>query len=222
MKKSNNLEIITGLFVAVLIISNIVSTKILIFGPFTFDGGTLIFPLTYIFGDILTEVYGYPNSRRIIWIGFLSCLLMSVTFFIVGILPSSPDWKNQDSYNLILGVTPRIVLASLIAYLFGEFSNSFVLSKMKLISNGKHLYMRTISSTIIGQIFDTGLFVFIAFLGMFPIFTLFAIAISNYIFKVLIEALMTPVTYKVVGYLKKSDEIDAFDSGISYNPFSIK
>lgn len=222
MKKSNNLEIITGLFVAVLIISNIVSTKILIFGPFTFDGGTLIFPLTYIFGDILTEVYGYSNSRRIIWIGFLSCLLMSVTFFIVGILPSSPDWKNQDSYNLILGVTPRIVLASLIAYLFGEFSNSFVLSKMKLISNGKHLYMRTISSTIIGQIFDTGLFVFIAFLGMFPIFTLFAIAISNYIFKVLIEALMTPVTYKVVGYLKKSDEIDAFDSGISYNPFSIK
>ena len=222
MKKSNNLEIITGLFVAVLIISNIVSTKILIFGPFTFDGGTLIFPLTYIFGDILTEVYGYSNSRRIIWIGFLSCLLMSVTFFIVGILPSSPDWKNQDSYNLILGVTPRIVLASLIAYLFGEFSNSFVLSKMKLISNGKHLYMRTISSTIIGQIFDTGLFVFIAFLGMFPIFTLFAIAISNYIFKVLIEALMTPVTYKVVGYLKKSDEIDTFDSGISYNPFSIK
>ena len=222
MKKSNNLEIITGLFVAVLIISNIVSTKILMFGPFTFDGGTLIFPLAYIFGDILTEVYGYSNSRRIIWIGFLSCLLMSVTFFIVGILPSSPDWKNQDSYNLILGVTPRIVLASLIAYLFGEFSNSFVLSKMKLISNGKHLYMRTISSTIIGQIFDTGLFVFIAFLGMFPIFTLFAIAISNYIFKVLIEALMTPVTYKVVGYLKKSDEIDAFDSGISYNPFSIK
>jgi len=222
LKKSNNLEIITGLFVAVLIISNIVSTKILIFGPFTFDGGTLIFPLTYIFGDILTEVYGYSNSRRIIWIGFLSCLLMSVTFFIVGILPSSPDWKNQDSYNLILGVTPRIVLASLIAYLFGEFSNSFVLSKMKLISNGKHLYMRTIGSTIIGQIFDTGLFVFIAFLGMFPIFTLFAIAISNYIFKVLIEALMTPVTYKVVGYLKKSDEIDAFDSGISYNPFSIK
>jgi hypothetical protein len=222
LQKSRNLEVITGLFVSALIISNIVSTKILVLGPLTFDGGTLIFPLTYIFGDILTEVYGYANSRRIIWIGFISCLLMSLTFYLVGILPSASDWTLQEAYQSILGVTPRIVLASLLAYLFGEFSNSFVLSKMKITTKGKFLFLRTIGSTIIGQIFDTGIFVIVAFAGMFNSNLLLKIIISNYIFKVSVEAIMTPVTYKVIGYLKKTDNMDVYDSKESYNPFSMK
>lgn len=220
MKRSQSLDIITAVFTAVLIISNIVSVKIVKLGPLTFDGGTLIFPLTYIFGDVLTEVYGYSKARRTIWIGFFSCLLMSVVFFIVGMLPSDSGWAYQQSYNDILGVVPRIVLASLIAYLFGEFSNSFVLSRMKVLMKGKFLFMRTIGSTLVGQVFDTGLFVAIAFAGIYDSKLLAAIAISNYVFKVGVEILMTPLTYAVTGFLKKKDEADVYDVKVSYNPFS--
>ncbi|MDD3804016.1 MAG: queuosine precursor transporter [bacterium] len=221
MKKTATLEIIAGLFVAVLIISNIVSVKILRLGFLTFDGGTIIFPLTYIFGDILTEVFGYEKSRKIIWVGFFSCVLMSLTFFIVGILPSDADWRLQQSYSDILGMVPRIVIASLIAYLFGEFSNSIVLSKMKIKTKGRLLFLRTIASTLVGQIFDTGLFVLIAFAGIYEPKLLISIALSNYIFKVFVEAAMTPVTYLAVNYLKKHEDSDVFDNGISYNPFRL-
>jgi uncharacterized integral membrane protein (TIGR00697 family) len=215
-------DIILGLFVAVLLISNVASTKILRFGPFTFDGGTLLFPISYIFGDILTEVYGYRNSRRVIWTGFFASLLMSVTFIAVGALPPAADWVNQDAYNKILGLTPRIVIASLIAYFAGEFSNSYTLARLKIATNGRWLWSRTISSTIIGQGVDTTLFCLIAFYGVLPSGLLWSVIISNYIFKVGFEVVFTPVTYSIVRFLKRREAIDTFDRGTNFNPFAIK
>ena len=159
---------------------------------FTFDGGTLLFPLSYIFGDILTEVYGYKKSRQVIWLGFYSALLMSLVFFVVGRLPSPAGWENQDAYDKILGLTPRIVIASLVAYFCGEFLNSFVLAKMKVITKGRWLWTRTIGSTIVGEFFDSLIFILVAFFGIFTNYLLFTLIISNYIFKTSIEIIFTP------------------------------
>ncbi len=216
------LEIITGIFVAVVIISNITSTKILLLGPFTFDGGTLLFPVSYIFGDMLTEVYGYKASRRVIWTGFLSCLVMSVVIWIVGILPPAADWPFQEAYRNILMYAPRIAIASLIAFSAGEFSNSYILAKMKIWTEGKHLWMRTIGSTLVGEGVDTVLFCVIAFVGLFPTSLLISIIISNYIFKVGIEVLATPITYKVVSFLQRKEGMDVYDRKTNFNPFSLQ
>jgi queuosine precursor transporter len=222
VQKYKYYDIILGLFVAVLIISNIASSKILDLGPFTFDGGTILFPISYIFGDILTEVYGYKASRRVIWTGFAAALLMSLTLIVVGKLPPAADWGNQDAYDKILGLTPRIVIASLIAYFAGEFSNSFTLAKMKILTKGKWLWMRTIGSTIIGEGVDTLLFVGIAFMGVLPRELLISVIISNYIFKVGFEAILTPLTYRAVGFLKRNEGVDAYDYDTNFNPFAIK
>ena len=208
-------------FVSVLLISNIASTKIVGFGWFSFDGGTLLFPLSYIFGDILTEVYGYKKSREVIWLGFFSALMMSVIFIIVGKLPPALDWNNQAAYDSILGVTPRIVIASLIAYASGSFSNSFILAKMKLWTKGAHLWMRTIGSTIIGELIDSTLFILIAFAGIMSPSILVILIISNYIFKTLIEIVFTPVTYKIINSLKKKEGEDYYDRNTNFNPFKI-
>ena len=215
-------DLILGLFVAVLLISNTVSTKILRLGPFTFDGGTILFPLAYIFGDILTEVYGFKRARKVIWIGFFATLLMAITYMVVGFLPSATDWTFQESYMNILGIVPRIVLASLVAYIAGEFSNSYILAKIKIAMKGKMLWVRTISSTLVGEGIDTTIFVLIAFLGVLPNSLLVAIIISNYVFKVGIEVLMTPVTYIVVNFLKKKEGIDFYDYKTNFNPFSYR
>jgi hypothetical protein len=220
MKSFKYFDIILGLFVAVLLISNVASAKILKLGPFTFDGGTILFPLSYIFGDILTEVYGYKKSRRVIWTGFFAAFLMSVVFIIVGKLPSAPGWLNQDAYDKILGLTPRIVVASLLAYFSGEFSNSFTLAKMKIWTKGRWLWTRTIGSTVVGEGVDTLLFVIIAFAGVLPTSLLVTVIISNYIFKVGFETVFTPVTYAVVGFLKKKEEVDTYDYGTNFNPFT--
>ena len=212
-------DIIAGLFVAVLLISNIASTKIVQLWKFTFDGGTILFPLSYIFGDILTEVYGYRKSRRVIWIGFFSALLMSLTLVLIGLIKPAAGWEFQDAYMKILGQTPRIVAASLVAYFAGEFSNSFVLAKMKILTRGRWLFTRTIGSTIIGEGIDTVLFVTIAFAGLYTSHLLFLIIISNYIFKVLLEIVLTPATYKVVGFLKRREKVDWFDYKTNFNPF---
>ncbi|MES2135028.1 MAG: queuosine precursor transporter [Patescibacteria group bacterium] len=219
-KNYKYLGTISVFFVSVLLISNIASTKIVDFGWFTFDGGTLLFPLTYIFGDILTEVYGYQRSRSVVWLGFLSAALMSLVFFVVGILPAASDWTNQSAYDLILGQAPRIVLASLIAYLAGEFSNSFVLAKMKILSKGKHLWMRTIGSTVVGELVDSTLFILIAFAGVLPASLLLTLIVSNYIFKTLIEIIFTPLTYKVIRFLKKNEQEDYYDHKTNFNPFA--
>ena len=218
-KQYKHLDTITGLFVAVLLISNIASTKIADFLFFTFDGGTLLFPLSYIFGDILTEVYGYARSRKVIWIGFAAALLMSLVLIIVGALPPAEGWMYQDAYEKILGVTPRIVLASLTAYFAGEFSNSYILAKMKVWTNGRHLWMRTIGSTLVGELIDTSLFVCMAFLGVIPTSTLLAVIISNYVFKTGVEILFTPITYRAVGWLKREEYEDHYDRETDFNPF---
>jgi uncharacterized integral membrane protein (TIGR00697 family) len=215
-----HLGTISVFFVSVLLISNIASTKIVQFGAFTFDGGTLLFPLAYIFGDILTEVYGFARSRRVIWLGFVSVATMSALLAIVGSLPAAPDWPHQEAFNTILGQAPRIVFASLVAYLAGEFVNSFILAKMKIWTEGKMLWSRTIGSTLIGQLIDTGLFVAIAFVGVLPSSLLMTIIISNYIFKTLIEILFTPITYAITGYLKRSEGVDVYDRGTRFNPFA--
>ena len=212
-------DLIMALFVAVLLISNIASTKILDLWRFTFDGGTILFPLSYIFGDVLTEVYGYAKSRRVIWVGFFCSGLMAIILMIVNYLPPAADWPNQEAFNTILGLTPRIVLASLVAYFFGAFSNSFILAKLKTLIRGKFLWIRTIGSTIIGEGLDTALFVAIAFAGVLTNSLLFTIFVSNYIFKCGVEAIFTPVTYVVVRFLKRKENEDYYDYETDFNPF---
>jgi len=215
-------DILVALFVAVLLISNIASTKILDLWKFTFDGGTVLFPLSYIFGDILTEVYGYRKSRRVIWLGFFSALLMSLVLFLVQKMPPAAGWPNQEAFNTILGFVPRIVGASLLAYFAGGFSNSVILSRLKIYTRGKFLWLRTIGSTLIGEGIDTMVFCIVAFYGLLPSPVLWAVIASNYIFKCSVEILFTPVTYQIVGFLKKRENEDVFDHGINYSPFTFK
>ncbi|MFA5877599.1 MAG: queuosine precursor transporter [Candidatus Paceibacterota bacterium] len=223
MEKSYKyLTALSVFFVSVLLISNIASTKIVDFGWFTFDGGTLLFPLSYIFGDIMTEVYGYKKARNVIWLGFISAFVMSVVFMIVGALPPAADWGNQAAYDAILGLTPHIVLASLFAYFCGSFSNSFILAKMKILTKGKLLWTRTIGSTVVGELVDSTLFILIAFWGVLPGALLVTLIVSNYIFKTLVEVLFTPITYKVVSFLKKKEQEDYYDTTTNFNPFAVK
>jgi uncharacterized integral membrane protein (TIGR00697 family) len=215
------LDVITAFFVAVLLISNTVSVKLVHFWIFTYDGGTILFPLSYIFGDILTEVYGFGRSRKVIWLGFACTLLMANVYILVGRIPAAADWPFQRDYVNILGLVPRIVIASLIAYFAGEFSNSYVLAKMKIWTRGRWLWSRTIGSTIVGEFVDTLLFVAIAFLGAtgFPTRVLLAVLVSNYIFKVGVEVVFTPLTYAIVGFLKRREQEDHYDYHTDFNPF---
>jgi uncharacterized integral membrane protein (TIGR00697 family) len=221
-------DLILGLFVAVLLISNIVSVKaVLIPLPFTkmhfsFDGGTLLFPFSYIFSDILTEVYGYERSRRVIWTGFLGLLLMAFLIWLVGTIPADPLWKMQRAYQQLLMTTPRIAVASIIAYFSGEFSNSFILSRMKIWTRGKYLWTRTIGSTLVGELIDSALFVFIAFSGVWEQTLLIEVFISNYIFKTIYEIIATPLTYAVTAWLKRHEKEDHYDYNADYNPFLLK
>jgi uncharacterized integral membrane protein (TIGR00697 family) len=210
------------LFVTVLLISNIVSTKITDLGWFVFDAGTLLFPLVYILGDIFTEVYGFKKSRTVIWMGFFATLLMSVVFIVVGALPPASDWQNQGAYELILGLTPRIVIASLVAYFLGELTNAIILAKMKVMTAGKHLWSRTIGSSVVAQLVDSSIFVLVAFFGILPTELLISIVVSNYVFKLGLEIVLTPVTYKAVAFLKKHEEVDHYDRDTNFNPFSFK
>ncbi|HNS51119.1 MAG TPA: queuosine precursor transporter [Anaerolineae bacterium] len=214
-------DLVMALFVAVVLISNVASTKFVKLGPFSFDGGTILFPISYIFGDILTEVYGYRRSRRVIWTGFGCAALMAGVFALVGALPAAEGWENQAAYQAILGSTPRIVLGSLVAYFAGEFSNSYVLAKMKIWTKGRWLWTRTIASTLVGEGVDSVLFVLIAFAGAIPWSLLWVTVASNYLFKCGMEALMTPVTYWVTGALKRSEKEDVYDVGTDFNPFKV-
>jgi uncharacterized integral membrane protein (TIGR00697 family) len=217
-------DIIMALFVTILIVSNIASAaKIVDWGvslggvPLAFDAGTILFPISYIFGDLLTEVYGFNKSRRVIWVGFFCLALTSFIFFLVRNMPGESNWLNyagQGAYDAILGgiSTGGIVLASLVAYLFGEFTNSVILAKMKVATNGRWLWMRTIGSTLVGEGVDTLVFVTVASLaGVFPWVIFPSLVITNYLFKCGVEILMTPVTYWVVGFLKKAENEDYYD-----------
>ncbi|MHB1006603.1 MAG: queuosine precursor transporter [Chloroflexota bacterium] len=208
-------------FVAILIISNVASTKILLLGPLTFDGGTVLFPLAYIFGDVLTEVYGYARSRRVIWTGFVWLAVAAAVFALVDWLPAAPGWELQSAFDAILGQTPRIVAGSLVAFLAGEFANSFVLAKLKLTTRGRWLWVRTIGSTIVGEGVDTAIFLAIAFWGVLPEELLLTVFVSNYVFKVGVEAIFTPVTYRVVNALKRSEGEDYYDWKTNFSPFTL-
>jgi hypothetical protein len=209
-------------FVALLMISNTVAVKLIGIGPFVFTGAIFIFPLTYIFGDILTEVYGYRATRKIIWSAFVALILMSLAHLFVQWLPAASFWGGQEAYATILGFVPRIVAGSIIAFFVGEFCNSFVLSRMKVWMNGKHLWMRTIGSTIVGEGVDTIVFVLVAFYGTLPLAALFTVIWSGYLFKVGYEVIATPITYAIIGWLKRAEGVDVYDRGIDYNPFTLK
>ena len=205
-KNFHLLPFIIVLFITVLLTSNIVSTKLTSFWGFTFDWGTILFPLSYILWDVMTEVYGLKQSKRIIWMWFFALFLMSFTIIIVWILPASPDWWFQQDYQNILWFTPRLVFASLVAFLLGSFSNAFIMAKLRVWMKEKWLWIRTIGSTIVWQGIDTLLFVLIAFYWVFPNTVIVAIIVSNYIFKVWIEVLFTPLTYLIIGKLKKIEQ----------------
>jgi uncharacterized integral membrane protein (TIGR00697 family) len=226
------LDLIMAGFITVLIVSNIASSaKIVDWGfnlrgiRMAFDAGTLLFPISYIFGDILTEVYGYRNSRRVIWTGFFCLAVTAGVFALVRLLPGEAAWESyagEDAYIAILGgiSSGGIVIASLVAYISGEFTNSIVLAKLKVITEGRWLWIRTVSSTLVGELLDTLIFVAIA--SIFRVFPweLFAtLVLTNYIFKVGVEVLMTPVTYMVVRILKKVEREDFYDRGTNFNPF---
>ncbi|PWB55388.1 MAG: transporter [Anaerolineales bacterium] len=228
------LDLITALFVTVLVVSNIASSaKIVDWGfnlfgvRLAFDAGTLLFPISYIFGDVLTEVYGYRRSRRVIWIGFFCLAITSLVFWVVGRLPGEATWEQyagQDAYQAILGgiSSGGIVLASLFGYWTGEFSNSVVLAKMKIITRGRWLWTRTIGSTLVGELVDSIIFVLIASLfNVFPWSLFITLVMTNYLFKCSVEALMTPLTYLVVNTLKRSENEDYYDRDTNFTPFKI-
>lgn len=212
------LPIISSIFVGVLILSNILATKMIQLGPFVFDGGTLLFPISYIFGDVLTEVYGYKQSRKVIWTGFAMLILATLNIWIIGALPAEESWTLQSDFNNILLQMPRIAIASILGYFSGEYSNSVVLSKLKVHTKGKHLWMRTIGSTLVGELLDSVIFVAVAFAGIYDTSVLIVMAFSNYLFKTCIEAVFTPITYAVIAFTKKQEQIDVFDIGETYNP----
>ena len=226
-------DIIMALFVTVLVVSNVASSakivdlRFSVFGvPMAFDGGTILFPVSYIFGDILTEVYGYKRSRRVIWTGFAALALASAVFWLISILPGEATWQGyagDAAYAAILGgmSSGGIVLGSLAGYWSGEFSNSFVLAKLKILTSGKYLWVRTIGSTLVGELVDSVIFVVVASLfGVFP-WSLFAsLALTNYLFKTAVEALMTPLTYLVVNFLKRAESEDYYDRETNFNPFA--
>jgi hypothetical protein len=219
MNVSHRFVIITAVFITCLITANIIAVKVISVGPVILPAAIIIFPLSYIFGDILTEVYGYHWARRVIWLGFL-CNLIFVIFVWVGqVLPPAPFWKGQEAYESILGYTPRLLVASFCGYLIGEFANSFVLAKMKILTQGRWLWTRTIGSTIVGQGLDTVVFITLAFIGT-PSFVMIMI-LYHWLTKTGIEAIFTPFTYAVVNYLKRKEAVDTYDYETNFNPFLI-
>ena len=219
MSVSHRLVIFIALFITCLITANVIAVKVISLGPFILPAAIFIFPLSYIFGDVLTEVYGYRLARRVIWLGFL-CNLIFVFFVWVGqVLPAAPFWEGQEAYQRILGYTPRLLAASFLGYLVGEFANSFILAKMKIMTRGRWLWSRTIGSTIIGQGLDTAIFITVAFIGtpsFLPIMILY-----HWLAKTLIEALATPITYVMVNWMKRREAIDTYDYDTRFNPFRI-
>jgi uncharacterized integral membrane protein (TIGR00697 family) len=218
-------DLIVGVFVTALITSNLVSAKVAEVGGHKIGCGIFVFPISYIFGDVLTEVYGYARSRRVIWIGFLSAALASLVFYVADVMPPAHDWPHQSAFHTILGQLPRVVSASLVAYVIGEFANSFVLAKLKVATGGKHLWVRTIGSTVVGQLIDSAVFYPLAFYGGadgWPLSLVVEVAINNYLIKCAVEALFTPLTYVVVGRLKRAENEDVFDVETDFNPLHLK
>lgn len=229
-KKYKYYDLLMAAFVAVILCSNLIGVHkvsqvdLPVYGEYIYGAGVLFFPISYLFGDILTEVYGYKRSRKVIWAGFGALIFASLMAFVVTALPPAKTMspEQQAAVNLIFGQTPRIVLASLIAFWVGEFVNSIVLAKLKLFTTGRFLWMRTIGSTVVGEIADSAIFYPIAFFGTWSNEQLISVMIGNYFIKVLWEVIATPFTYVIVGWLKRAEQEDYFDEGTDFNPFSLE
>jgi queuosine precursor transporter len=224
------LDALTTAFVVILLVSNLIAQKVCLFGPFSIgtwsigpfaiSGAVILFPITYIFGDVFTEVYGFAASRRAIWLGFFGTALLYLIGAIVIALPSAPGWHNQQAFSTVFGFIPRILAASLIAFWAGEFANSYTMARLKLFTNGRRLWTRTIGSTVVGQAVDTILVITLTFGGIYPARTLVNIILTGYALKVGYEVIATPITYLVINWLKRAERSDAFDRHQSFNPFS--
>jgi uncharacterized integral membrane protein (TIGR00697 family) len=224
------LPLITAVFVTTLVVSNIIAVKVVEVAGLVVPAAVILFPVAYIFGDILTEVYGYARARQVIWTGFFCNLLAVAAFWVGGLLPAAPFWtagpfgdpqSAQEAYQAILGFTPRLLLASFIAYLVGEFLNAFVLAKLKIRTGGRFLWLRTIASTLVGQGADSVVFLSVAFWGIFSTGDLQRAILSQWLFKVVYEVLATPLTYLVVNALKKSEGEDYYDRDTDFNPVTL-
>ena len=212
--------LVTCLFIAALIAANVISVKLIAVGNWFVPAGVVVFPLSYIFGDVLTEVYGYRAARRVIWLGFLCNLLVVLAIWVAGLWPAAPFWQDQQAYNTILGFTPRLLLASFLAYLVGEFANSVVLARLKIATAGRWLWIRTIGSTLVGEGLDSLIFITVAFAGL-PNFDLPTAIITQWLIKVAYEVIATPLTYLVVGFLKRSEGMDVYDRHTRFNPLAV-
>lgn len=219
IRRYKYLDVLTTTFVVILLVSNLVAQKICRIGPFDVSGAILLFPITYIFGDVFTEVYGFAASRRAIWLGTFGTALLYAMGVIVISLPGAPGWKNQEAFEVVFGFLPRIQTASLIAFWAGDFSNSYTLARMKLLTGGRMLWTRTVGSTVVGQAVDTTLVIILTFAGRYPGSTLVNMILTGYALKVGYEVLATPMTYAVVGWLKRAEHADAFDREGDFNPF---
>jgi uncharacterized integral membrane protein (TIGR00697 family) len=213
------LDALTTGFVVILLVSNLVAQKVIKVGPVTTSAAMLLFPITYIFGDVFTEVYGFAASRRAIWLGFFGTALLYAVSAVAIAIPADPDWHNQEAFKTVFGFIPRILASSLVAFWGGEFANSYTMAKMKLWTNGEKLWTRTIGSTVVGQLVDTTLVISLMFVGQLPLWTIFKMIGTGWLLKVGYETLATPVTYAVIGWLKRAEGVDTFDRGESFNPF---
>src|ERR1700678_1034801 len=220
MRQYRYLDLLINIFVVVLIVSNLIAPKFVAVGWFRFSAAQLLFPVTYIFGDVFTEVYGYSASRKAIWTGFLASIIMTAFGIFAIWLPPAPEFKDQAAYATIFGVVPRIVAGSLLAYWCGEFANSLTMAKMKIFTNGRYLWTRTVGSTIVGQAIDTTIVVIFIFWGS-PVRYIATLIVSGYLFKVVYEVVATPLTYWVVNTLKRREGVDFFDRNTNLNPFAI-
>jgi uncharacterized integral membrane protein (TIGR00697 family) len=212
----------TALFVTCLLAANTIAAKLVVVGGLTLTAGIVIFPISYVLGDVLTEVWGYAATRRVIWLGFACNALMVLAIWLGGELPPAPFWRGQGAYEEILGHTPRILAASFVAYLIGEFANAFVLAKLKIATQGRWLWTRTIGSTVVGQALDSAVFVTLAFAGAVPAGALVGIVAAQWLVKVVYEALATPLTYAAVAWLKSREQVDTFDYGTDFNPVRLR
>ena len=216
-------DLVMAAFVTVLLCANVIgAAKVAEIGGFVFGAGVLFFPISYVFGDVLTEVYGYARARKVVWAGFGALAFASFMSWAILAFPPAEGWPHQGAYETVFGSTPRIVLASLMAYFSGEFCNSYVLAKMKLASEGRQLWTRTIGSTIVGEAVDSAIFYPVAFFWVWEPELLWRVMVSNYLLKVLWEALMTPFTYRVVNFLKRAESEDYFDRDTNFTPFSLQ
>jgi uncharacterized integral membrane protein (TIGR00697 family) len=213
---------LVALFVTSLIVANITAVKLLSLGGLIIDAGTVIFPISYIVGDVLTEVYGFRTARRVIWIGFACNLLAVITIILGQALPGAPSWEAQAAYERILGYSPRLLLASFLAYLVGEFANSYTLARMKVLTKGRWLWTRTIGSTLVGEGLDSVVFTLVAFAGTIPNSEMLNAILTLWIAKTIYEALATPITYVVVNFYKRQDGMDVYDTNLSFNPLSLR